>query len=277
MIFLIIAALIVAGIVYALCCSTKVALPVSPCNGALIVGLLTFFALFLFFKPSNVSKESNALIVGVSADFPPFSFIKDDAIVGFDIDIIEEISRRIHKKIELRNMPFGTLIPSLQIGTIHVIAAGLTATPERAQQILFTTPYLEDGPLVIVSLSAKPVKTIEDLHGKEIVVNEGHTADLYISKIKGLNIRRLKSPADAFLALKSGRSFALVVAGNTVKPFFDQYGEQLFSVHPIPGTGENSCLAVSPKHPDLLKQLQQALDAMKADGSLQQLRLKWGL
>ena len=238
--------------------------------GVLILGV--------FFILSSIKKnKEESLVVGVSADFPPFSFIKNGEIVGFDIDIMQEISQRLHKKIDLKNMPFGTLLPSLQLGNIHVIAAGLTATPERAKQVFFTSPYLEDGPLVLVSLKTKPLNSIADLKNEHIAVSQGYTADLYISEIKGPIVVRLQSPADTFLALKSGRAAALITAENTVKPFFDQYGEHLLNIARIPGTGENSCLAVAPKHPEILKEIERALNGMKADGTLQQLRSKWGL
>lgn len=275
MIILMVAAILAAGIAYLISQYAKLTIVNALCI-ACATGVLTFSTLY-FMPLSNKNKDKNLIIVGTNADFPPFAFVKHGKIVGFDIDIIEEISKKINKKIELKNMSFGVLLPSLQLGTIHVIAAGLTSTPERAKRVLFTTPYLDDGPLVIVSLKSNPIYSIQDLQKNEVVVNEGYTADQYISKIPGLAIRRLKSPAEAFLAVKSGRSAAFITAATTVKPFFDQYGEQMFNVAEIPGTGENSCIAVAPQYPELLKEIQAALDTMHQDGSLSALRAKWGL
>lgn len=263
---------------YLLCTYTRLKMPFSSLSCALIVGLLVAILLYLGKKSeSSMRTDESRMIVGVSADFPPFSFMQEGKIVGFDIDIIEEIARRMGKKIEFKNMPFGTLLPSLQLGSIDVIASGLTATPERAKKVLFTTPYLDDGPLVIVSNKKMPVLTIADLKGKEVTVNEGYTADQYISKIAGLVIMRLKSPAQAFLALKSGRAAAFVTAQSTVQPFFDEHGADQFQMSVIPDTAENSCLAVTPKNPALLAQIQKELDGMKDDGSLAALRTKWKL
>jgi arginine/lysine/histidine transporter system substrate-binding protein len=229
------------------------------------------------FKSPKTDGNSNILIVGTSGDFPPFTYVENGKLVGFDVDLVEEIAARLGKKIELKNMPFSTLLPSLQLGNLQVVASGVTETPERAQQVLFTTPYIENNPLVIVSLPASPAKTIQDLFGKEVIVNDGYTADLYMSKITGPLIKRLKSPADAFLALKSGRAFAFVTAQNTIAPVLAQYGSQAFHLAAISDTEEPASLAIAPQYKTLQAQIQKAQDDMKQDGTLEQLKKKWGL
>lgn len=118
-----------------------------------------FFLVFLFYshyfskkQPIRVADES-VLMVGTAAEFPPFEFIKNDEIVGFDIDLIKEVAQRLEKKLVLKDMPFTTLIPQLQNGSLHILAAGLTPTPERARVMLFTKPYLETDSLVVITLA----------------------------------------------------------------------------------------------------------------------------
>lgn len=244
---------------------------------SLIVGILAAGIIFFITPPVYNPIDTSRILVGTSGDFPPFTYVENNKAIGFDIDLIEEIGKRLHKTIEIKNMPFSTLLPTLQLGNIHVIAAGLTATPERARHVLFSTPYLEGNPLVIVSMSKAPVKTIEELTHKEVMVNEGYTADLYLSKLSGPVIKRLKTPAQAFLALKTGRAHAFVTAQNTLKPFFEQYGSQEFIVSAIPGTDENSSLAIAPQYPELLQEIQKVLDDLKQESFLQSLKTKWGL
>ncbi|HRN78283.1 MAG TPA: transporter substrate-binding domain-containing protein [Candidatus Dependentiae bacterium] len=274
--FLLIYSLIAACISYVLCQYINVKLPFSYLIIAIATGLTTSTILFFTMHHTNLQHE-NVLSVGTSADFPPFTYIEDNTIVGFDIDLIEEIGKRLDKKIEIKNMPFITLLPNLQLGTLQVVAAGLTATPERAHQVLFTEPYLEDNHLVIISLKENSAKTVEDLHNNLVIVNEGYTADIYLSQTTGPIIIRLKTPAEAFLALKSGRAFAYVTAENTVKPFFDQHGSHDFYVTPITHTQENTSLAIAPQYPELLTQIQHALNEMKKDGFIEMLKTKWGL
>lgn len=229
---------------------------------------------------STTSSTEKILHVGTSADFPPFSFIDDtNTIVGFDIDVICEVAKRLRTPLKIANMPFGTLLSSLQAGSIEVVAAGMTSTPERTQHVFFTKPYLENDPLVIVSLTTSSVHTIEDLKNKEVVVNEGYTADTYLTNLNnGAKIIRLKTPSEAFLALSTGRAHAYVTASNTVKLFFENvHNKEIFKTTSIAGTAENVALVISKKCPNLLQDIQHILDAMNADGTLLNLKKKWKL
>lgn len=248
-------------------------------NLVLVSVSLLVLALIWFVKPklARTRQNTNIMTVGVSADFPPFTYIEKDQIVGFEIDLVQAIATRLGKQIELKNMPFATLLPTLQMGQLQVVAAGLTATPERAQHVLFTEPYVQDNPLVIVSLVSNPIRDVSGLVQQEVIVNEGYTSDLYLSKIEGILLKRLKTPAEAFLALKSGRAAAFVTACDTIKPFFAQETTQDFVVANIPDTSESAALAIALAYPDLLKEIQACLDDMQQDGSLKALKTKWQL
>ena len=105
----------------------------------LIIG--TTVAVWYSAQKITPGKSFDTIIVGTNTECAPFSFKEDDTIVGFDIDVITEVIKRLNKKIVLKDMPFDALIPEIQIGNIHVIAAGMTPTPERAQRTLFTQPH----------------------------------------------------------------------------------------------------------------------------------------
>ena len=223
---------------------------------------------------------TDTLIVGTNAEFPPFSFMENDKIVGFDIDIITQIAERLGKKITIKEMPFDALIPEIQLGNIQVIAAGMSPTPERAKRVFFTEPFLTNNPLVIITLASNPsVKGVEDLTGKEVAVNEGYVSDMYMSTIAGPIIRRLSSASitDGILALQSGRAYAFITAQTSVKRFFKKYGTKEFQVVPILETDESDALAVSKKYPELFNRIQTILDDMKQDGTLQTIKQKWEL
>jgi len=233
-----------------------------------------------FMKKGSSEAEApnpNILIVGTNAEYPPFSFREHNAIVGFDIDIINEVAKRIGKQVKLIDMPFDSLLPKLQLGSIEVVAAGLTATQERALKVLFTHSYFNTDPLIIVTLAKNNPTNVKDLTGKEVIVNEGYTADLYMSAIEGPIIKRLATPSEALMALRSGRAYAFVTAQSTMKPFFQQYGTKEFRTVPIENTTEDYALAVSKKFPELLTPIQEALNNMQQDGTLENLKKKWNL
>lgn len=96
-------------------------------------------------------ESSGKIIMGTNAAFEPFEY-RDDAneIVGFDVDLAKYISAEIGMTLEISDMDFDALIPALQTGKIDFIAAGMTATDERRQNVDFTDDYYESTQAIIV-------------------------------------------------------------------------------------------------------------------------------
>jgi arginine/lysine/histidine transporter system substrate-binding protein len=210
----------------------------------LAIALPSMGAWWFWAQKSQNSKE-RALIVGTNPQFPPFEFVENDQLKGFEVDLMEKIAAKLGKKIEWKSMPFDSLIPGIQTGSIQIIASGMTPTPERAQRILFTKEYLTGDPLAIIALANSDIKSIEDLKGKMVVVNEGYTSDFYMTKIEGPILLRLESPLEAFMALDANKAEAFVAAKNSVKPFLEKYGYNKYKIIPIPDTNESSALGIS--------------------------------
>ena len=236
-------------------------------------------SLFLFWyivkKESNV--DENTLIVGTNAEYPPFTFIEKGEIVGFDISIVNEVIKRLGKKMILKDMAYDMLIPEIQLGKIHLIAAGMTASEKRAKQVFFTKPYYKDDPLVAITLKKNPISSVDDLTGKEVIVNEGYTADVYMSSLKGPIIKRLPAPAESLLDLQTEKSFAYVCAYAAIKPSLNKLGKDQFNILILPGPKESYSLAVAKQYPQLFEQIQKVLDAMEKDGAIDAIKKEWGL
>lgn len=237
----------------------------------------SFFLLWHQIHKNDISPSKDTLLVGTNSEYAPFSFMENNQIVGFDIDLIQEIAKVLGKPVEIQDMPFDALIPALQTGQLQIIASGITPTEKRARQVNFTKPYLKGDQLLIVSSAQAPLTTIDELTNKKVAVNEGFTADYYMSAIKGPQLVRFASPIESFMALMSGRIDALVAAENSIKPFLDHYGAQNFSVASIPDTTDEYALALSKKYPELVAQIQSAIDTLQENGTLDALKQKWHL
>ncbi len=222
---------------------------------------------------------TNTIIVGTETTYPPFSFVTAQGeIVGFDIDIARYVIQKLGKTMIIKNMSFEALIPEIQLGTIHIIAAGMSPTPKRAEQVHFTKPYISGDPLLIISLAKQPaIENVTALQGKYVAVNLGFTADMYMSEQPGVYLQRLTSVSDGFLALNSGQVDAFVVARSAVQPVFAKHDKRAYHIFPIAGQHEKYALAISKKYPKLLPQIQAVLDTMEQDGTLNTLKQKWNL
>lgn len=222
--------------------------------------------------------DQKILVVGTNAEFPPYSFIKDDQIVGFDIDVINEVAKRLDKTVQFKDMPFEALMLEAIQGSIQVIAAGLSCTTERQKQLFFTTPHIAGDPLVMVTLAKNGAVTgLASLNGKDVVVNDGFTADRYMSNIVGPNLIRLPTTSEAFAVLQSGRVFAFVSALSPLKPFLEKFGKDNFAITQIEDTSDNCSLGVSKKFPDVHHQIEQVIKKMIEDGTIENLKEKWGI
>ena len=128
--------------------------------------------------------DENKIIVGTSADFPPFEYVDDNQnIIGFDIDLIKSILIDQGYTVEVQDISFDSLIASLQSGKIDVIAAGMTITDERDEQIDFSDPYFEaDQSILVNSDTDKVITNSDDLINLTIGAQTGTTGAGWINK-----------------------------------------------------------------------------------------------
>jgi arginine/lysine/histidine transporter system substrate-binding protein len=247
------------------------------------ITLIMLISAIVWYRASKITMEYNpidTITIGTNTDFPPFSFIDNDAITGFDIDVITEVCKRLEKKIIIKDMQFDALLPQIQMGNIHVVAGGITPTEERAERSLFTKPHLTGNPLVIISTKTKtPIHHLYDLKGKTVAVNEGYLADSIVSELSGVDVLRLPSAfvSDGMLALETSRADAFVTATHSVAPYFEKYDRNNFYISTIEGAQETSAFAISKYYPELRNYIQMTLDRMQADGTLDLIKKKWNL
>ena len=87
-------------------------------------------------------EERGTLIVGTSADYPPFEAVDEAGnFIGFDMDLIREIGSRLGLNVEIKDMAFDVLIASVQEGKIDATIAAIQYTPERDEAVDFSVPY----------------------------------------------------------------------------------------------------------------------------------------
>lgn len=251
-----------------------------------IVILFSFVAVFytirFVHRSSSMQKDNSVLIVGTSYDYPPYTFMESGTsnIVGFDIDLIHQVAARMGKTVSIVGMPFSSLVFSLFSGDIDVIASAMSPTERRKKAVLFSESYLTGDPLVIVSkASQNAFNSVQDLKDKQVVVNTGFVADTYISKQEGMsskNIVRLATPAAALMALRSGSVDGWVTAQSSAQAFLQKVTEaDQYKITPLLGTGDDYGFVVAKHNEKLAAHINQAIDSIRADGTLDGLKEKW--
>ena len=123
-------------------------------------------------------KKAGKIIVGTSADYPPYEFsllpeIEDD-IVGIDIDIAEAIASDLNVKLEIKNIIFNNLFNELTAENIDLILAGLAPSEPRKKIVDFSIPYYQAIQNMLIRVKDKEkIKLLEDLRGKIVGTQTG--------------------------------------------------------------------------------------------------------
>ena len=211
--------------------------------------------------------EGTQLIVGTNPEFPPFESIGDSGeVVGIDIDIINAIGEKIGMTVTIESMDFDALIPSLGSGKINAAIAGMTNTEERRKSVLFTDPYFQASQKIIVK-EGSPIAAEADLAGKHIGVQLGTTGDLYVTeKFADATIDRYNKGIDAVQDLVNGKLDAVVIDEAPAGVFVNQAPGLVILADRL--SDEVYSIALPLGQDDLCAKMNEALAALKADGTL---------
>jgi len=214
-------------------------------------------------------QERGKLVAGVRQDVPLIGFLnpRTNQIEGFDVDFVKAIARAIfgdETKIELRPVTAAARIPSLQDGSVDLVAAAMTITAERKTQIDFSAVYYVAGQRVLVRADS-PYMSIQDLGGKRICAAKGSTAEANIPRVQPTaEVVQADAYNECMLSLQQGRIDAIstddvVLAGlASADPTTKLVGPK-FSTEPYG-------LGITRGHPEFVGFVNGVIDQMKSDG-----------
>ncbi|TDB02935.1 amino acid ABC transporter substrate-binding protein [Halomonas marinisediminis] len=111
--------------------------------------------------------------VGMSGGYFPFTFVEQDKLQGFEVDVMEAVADEMGAEVEFITANFSGLFGMLESGRIDTIANQITITEERTAKYAFTEPYVYDGAQVVVKKGNDAIQSVEDLKGKTVAVNLG--------------------------------------------------------------------------------------------------------
>jgi polar amino acid transport system substrate-binding protein len=235
-------------------------------------------AALLSTTPALAQSAQPPLKTGVDGTFAPHAMAKlGGGIEGFQVDLFNEVARRMKREITIESTSFSGLIPGLQSGRYDFIAAPTTVTKERAENMLFTAGYLWTSYQFGIKKGSAPIKDWADLKGKTVAVNKGTPYET-LSKKKGeevgFAVQVYDTQPDAIQAVLSGRAYG-TLGGNTVIKYAASKNPQFVADLELTDTRAHWAAPLRKDSGALRNQIQDALDCMKKDGSLAKLSEKW--
>jgi polar amino acid transport system substrate-binding protein len=155
-------------------------------------------------------KKKGVLVVGCKDSLPPFGYVdeKSRQIVGYDIDFVNAIAKKMGVRVELKPVTSASRMPQLQESHIDIIAATMTKNAERAKVIDFSHTYFFTGQKFITKKGT--VKSLKDLEGKRIGTAKGSTSEQNVKKaLPTSTVLSFDDYPQAFLALQQGKVAAV--------------------------------------------------------------------
>lgn len=223
-------------------------------------------------------KKSGKLVVYTEAGFAPYEFYYNNEIVGVDVEIMKAVAKKLGVELEISDVNFNTICASVKSGKADVGAAGITINDDRKQSVSFSVPYSSTEQYVIVAADNDAIKTVEDLSGKKIGVQEGTTSDLAINKLitdkvlTGSEAIGYNSPAIAAASVPD-KVDAVVTDKLTAELIVkNNSGLKTFKLVDKDGKGvtetEEYGIAVGKDSTELLAVIDEVIKELTADGSI---------
>lgn len=242
-----------------------------------ILSLVLVLAMALCLFAGCASKEgdtSDKLTMATNAEFPPFEYLENGEIVGADVEIAQAIAKKLGKELEITNIDFDAALTGAATGKYDMAVAGITANDDRKKNMNFSVDYYTASQAIIV-MSDSEIATAADLSGKTIACQEGTTGEQYLMD-NNYSIQSFKTGAEAVSAMTSGKVDAVVIDDAVARALSSkQSGTTKVLDEAL--TKEAYAIALEKGDEELTKEINKALEELKADGTLAKIFEKYDL
>jgi polar amino acid transport system substrate-binding protein len=153
----------------------------------------------------DVVKERGVLRAGIKSDAPVFGFINEKGEhVGFEVDLMQEMAKRLGVKLEIHKVTSSTRIPMLTSGRVDIVAATMTHYRKREEVVDFSIGYIK-GPMTMLVRKGSSIRSVADMKGKVAGFGVGSAALKDFQKVQGgAQVKTFQGVPETFLALQQG-------------------------------------------------------------------------
>jgi len=226
-------------------------------------------------------RSENALRVGSTGDYPPFTFARRGTLEGIEIDFAHALAQELGRSVEIFRIPLPDLIGALNAGRIDVIMTGMSITSSRSQLVDFADPYLEAGQMALVRRADEEKFLGRDwtsIDGLRVGFERTTTGAKFVrSKLKNMKPVEFASKEDGLAALKDGKidvfvhdaPFVWMMSGSPHDP-----NEELLGRYTLL-TDEKLAWAVRKDDDDLEARLNGIVSRWKESGRIDEILDRW--
>jgi polar amino acid transport system substrate-binding protein len=218
-------------------------------------------------------KKSGTVSVGTAAVYAPFEFVADGKLAGFDIELANEIFRRMGVTASYENIDFKGIIAALKSSRIDMIVAAMTTTPDRVKQMAFTIPFYDAG-IGAAKRKGTPIAEPQDLNGRIVGVQLGTSGESFVrERIKA--VKEMKTYDSILLALKDLDNGRLDAVVNPLPPI--RYNIRALPNVEVTKVWDSRVVGFNTRldDQDLLAEINRHIETLKTEGFIDRLDKKW--
>ncbi|MDA0708555.1 MAG: ABC transporter substrate-binding protein [Proteobacteria bacterium] len=214
--------------------------------------------------------------IGANIGNVPWEFQdKNGGYIGFEIDLVTEIAKRLKQDVEITNVPFNGLFSAVQSGRIDMAISSIAITESRLASVAFVQPYYDSDQSLTVKKGAG-INRVEDLKGKVVAVDTGSTGDMWATahakEFGFAEIRRFEGITPAMLDLYIGRIHGYL-SDIPAMQYYVKDKPHYEVVQRLP-TGEQYSIMMAKGNP-LVKDVNAVIIILKQEGFIAQIHEKW--
>ncbi len=237
-------------------------------------------------ESGSSSKEDNSLqevldsgkfVLGLDATFKPMGYTdENDEIVGFDIDVAEEVCERMGVDLVKQPINWDTKEEDLDAGRIDCIWNGMSVNPSRAEAMNLSDPYMKNA-MVFVVPADSDAETMSDLADASIGVQNGSTAQTILegSEIgSSCSIQAMATNIEALQQMEFGFVDAVFLDSVVAEYEITSSGKD-YVILPDGLEEEEYAIGFRKNDQKLRDEVQKILSEMKADGTLGKISTEW--
>lgn len=228
---------------------------------------------------SGDTLDPGTLVIGVDDSYPPMEY-KDTSgnLTGFDVEMANEIGKRMGKKVEYKSTLFDGIFAALDAGKFDCVISSVSITDDRLKSNLFTDPYIANAQMIVVKPDDNSITKAEDLAGKTVGVQLGTTADTSAETLlkKGISFtpKKYNEIIQTFSDMNTGRLNAIIV-DEVVGEYYIAKDPTHFKEAAVKLTNEPIGVCFKKTNTKLRDDMQAVINEMYEDGFMKNLSIKW--
>lgn len=215
------------------------------------------------------------VVVALNPEYPPFEYVENGEIVGYDVDLIKAVAEKAGFEVEFNAMAFDSVISEVMANKNTIGVSGISITDERKMNVDFSEGYINAG-LIVVVKEGSGLAVKDDLKGKKIGAQLGTTSDFAAEEITGqANTETYKTFLDAIKDLQGGRLDAVIVDKPVGMALLAGLKDDSLVIVDMGLQADWYGIEVNKENPELLEKINAALKELEASGYYEELAVKY--